>query len=214
MPPRPVTCLLVPLFLFMSCYYLRHCSFSPWYSYSGNWTKRFLLIVCTVMLQNYYEGKIVKLYIRERLFVERMHQKKTNSETLCKIWFVSFVPWLSSSMSRVFYDYHIMYIYIYIIYILFIIYICIYTYKFTNKCHSQTTPFSVWRWPGSESVHIFRADWMFLKNMEVLIQVSLEAFWHSYTCKRKLQFFINKYNFQVSWHDMDFKHALEILFDK
>ena len=166
------------------------------------------------MLQNYYEGKIVKLYIRERLFVERMHQKKTNSETLCKIWFVSFVPWLSSSMSRVFYDYHIMYIYIYIIYILFIIYICIYTYKFTNKCHSQTTPFSVWRWPGSENVHIFRADWMFLKNMEVLIQVSLEAFWHSYTCKRKLQFLINKYNLQVSWHDMDFKHTLGILFDK
>ena len=47
-----------------------------------------------------------------------------------------------------------------------------------------------------------------------MIQVSVEAFWHSYTCKRKLQLFINKYNLQVSWHDMDFKHTLGILFDK
>ena len=44
------------------------------------------LFVCTVMLQNYYEGKIVKLYIRQRSFVERVHQKKANTETLCKIW--------------------------------------------------------------------------------------------------------------------------------
>ena len=33
----------------------------------------------------------VKLYIRESLFVERMHQKKANAETLWKIWFVLFV---------------------------------------------------------------------------------------------------------------------------
>ena len=26
----------------------------------------------------------------ERLFVERMHQKKANAETLCKVWFVPF----------------------------------------------------------------------------------------------------------------------------
>ena len=30
-----------------------------------------------------------------------MHQKKANAETLCKIWFVPFVPWLPSSMSNV-----------------------------------------------------------------------------------------------------------------
>ena len=103
MPPRPVTCLLVLLFLFMSSYYLGHWSFSPWYSFwyshwspsyshSGNLNcrKGFLLIVCTVMLKNYYEGKIVKLYIWERLFVKRMHQKKVNAEMLCKIWFVIF----------------------------------------------------------------------------------------------------------------------------
>ena len=83
MPPRPVTCLLVLLFLFISIYYLGHCSFSPWHSHSGNWncTKGFLLIVCNVMLQNYYEGKIVKLYIRERLFVEKMHRKNPNAKT-------------------------------------------------------------------------------------------------------------------------------------
>ena len=44
------------------------------------------------MLQNYYEGKIVELYIQERLFVEMMHQKKANAETLCKISFAPFVP--------------------------------------------------------------------------------------------------------------------------
>ena len=32
--PRLVTCLLVLLFLFISSYYLGHCSFSPWYSHS------------------------------------------------------------------------------------------------------------------------------------------------------------------------------------
>ena len=101
-PPRPVFCLLFLLFLFMSSYYLGHCSFSPWYSHLGNWscTKNFLLIICTVILQNYYEGKIVRLYIQERWFVERMHQKKANAETLCKIWFVSFVPWLPNSISN------------------------------------------------------------------------------------------------------------------
>ena len=31
---------------------------------------------------------------------------------------------------------------------------------------------------------------------------------------RKLQLFINKYYLQVSWHDMDLKLTLEILFDK
>ena len=33
-----------------------------WYSCSGNWncTKGFLMIVCTITLQNYYEEKIVK----------------------------------------------------------------------------------------------------------------------------------------------------------
>ena len=100
--PHPVTCLLVLLFLFMSSYYLGHCSFSPWYSRSGNWncTKGFLLIVCTVMLQNYYQGTIAKLYIWESLFVEKMHQKKANAKTLCKIKFVPFVPWLPSSMNN------------------------------------------------------------------------------------------------------------------
>ena len=119
--PRLVTCLLFLLFLSVSSYYLGHCSFSPCFSHSGNWdcTKDFLLIVWTVMLQNHYEGKTVKLYFRERLFVERMHQKKTNAETLCKIWFVPFVPWSPSSMCNqdgkwVFYNYHI---HIYNIYI-------------------------------------------------------------------------------------------------
>ena len=37
--------------------------------------------------------------VRESLFVKRMHQKKTNAETLCKIWFVPFVLRLPSSMS-------------------------------------------------------------------------------------------------------------------
>ena len=73
-PPRSVTCLVVLLFLFMSSYCLGHCSFSPWYSRSGNWncTKGFLLIVCTVMLQNYHEGKNckIKLYIREGYLLE------------------------------------------------------------------------------------------------------------------------------------------------
>ena len=44
----------------------------------------------------YYEGKIVSqnciLGIKERLFVERMHQKKANAETSCKIAFVPFFP--------------------------------------------------------------------------------------------------------------------------
>ena len=86
-------CLLV--LSVMSRYYLGHCSISPWYSRSGNWncTKGFSLIAFTVMLQNYHEGKIVRLYIPERLFAERMHQKKVNAETLCKIWFVLFVRW-------------------------------------------------------------------------------------------------------------------------
>ena len=115
-PPAPLTCLLVLLFLFISSYLLGHCPFWPWYSHSGNWnyTKDVLLIFCTVVLQNYYEGKIVKLYIRERLFVERMHQKEANAEKLCKTWFVPFFPWLPfSSMSDhdrnffFFYDYHI-----------------------------------------------------------------------------------------------------------
>ena len=58
-PPRTVTCLLVLLFFFMSSYYLGRCSFPPWHSRSGNWncTKGFLLIVCTLMLQNYFEMK-------------------------------------------------------------------------------------------------------------------------------------------------------------
>ena len=30
----------------------------------------------------------IKLYIRERLFVEMMHQRKANAKTLCKIWSV------------------------------------------------------------------------------------------------------------------------------
>ena len=56
------------------------------------------------------------MYIQKGYLFERMHQKKANAETLCKIWFVSFVPWLPSRMSNhdgkwVFYDYHI-YIYI------------------------------------------------------------------------------------------------------
>ena len=28
----------------------------------------------------------------ERLFVKKIHQNKANAETLCKIWFVPFVP--------------------------------------------------------------------------------------------------------------------------
>ena len=36
-PLPPVTCFLVLLFLFMSSHYLGRCSFSHWYSCSGNW---------------------------------------------------------------------------------------------------------------------------------------------------------------------------------
>ena len=48
----------------------------------------------------------------ERLLVRKMHHKKANAETLCKIWFVLFFSWLPSSMSNhdgkwVFYHYHI-----------------------------------------------------------------------------------------------------------
>ena len=62
---------------------------------------------------------VIELYIRERLFVEKMHPKKAQAETLSKIWFVPFAPWLPSSMSNhyrkwVFYDYIYIYIYIYI----------------------------------------------------------------------------------------------------
>ena len=54
-------------------------------------------------------------------------------------------------------------------------------------------------------------------HMTALIQVSVEAFWHSYTwnlkylCMRKLHLFINKYYLQVSWHYMDLKHILGVL---
>ena len=60
---------------------------------------------------------------------------------------------------------------------------------------------------------------VFKINLTDLIQVSIEAFWHSYTWylkhlrMRKLQLFINKYYLQVFWHDMDFKHTMGILFD-
>ena len=76
--PRLVTCLLFLLFLSVSSYYLGHCSFSPCFSHSGNWdcTKDFLLIVWTVMLQNHYEGKIVELYIRERLLLKRCIRRR------------------------------------------------------------------------------------------------------------------------------------------
>ena len=58
------------------------------------------------MLQN-YKSKIVKMYIQEKWFVEKIHYKETNAETLCKIWFVSFckiwfvsfISWLPGSMS-------------------------------------------------------------------------------------------------------------------
>ena len=56
--------------------------------------------------------------------------------------------------------------------------------------------------------------------MAALIQVSIEAFWHSYDwnlkhlCTRKFRFFVNEYYLPASSHDMDLKHALGILFDK
>ena len=55
-------------YCFYSCLISGRCSFLLKYSTSGNWscTNVFLLIVCTVMLQNYFEGRIVKLYIQER----------------------------------------------------------------------------------------------------------------------------------------------------
>ena len=119
-PPHPGTCLLVVLFLFTSSYYVGHCYFSSWYSRSGNWicTKGFSLIVCTVMLQNYCEGKIVKLYIRERFFIEKIRQKKVNAKTLFKIWiwFGPFSLSLPRSMSNLdgkwVYVYVCVYIYI------------------------------------------------------------------------------------------------------
>ena len=40
------SCLLVLLFLFMSRYYSGHCSFSPWYSRSGNWNFKRIFVDC------------------------------------------------------------------------------------------------------------------------------------------------------------------------
>ena len=47
-------------------------------------TEDVLLIVFTVMLQNYYEEKIVRLYIRERLFLEKKHQRKAIAKPYAK----------------------------------------------------------------------------------------------------------------------------------
>ena len=57
-------------------------------------------------------------------------------------------------------------------------------------------------------------------NFAALIQVSIETFCHSYTWNskhlplRKLQLFITTYYLKVSWHDMNLKLLLGILFDK
>ena len=48
-------------------------------------------ILFIIISQHYFEEKIVELYIRERLFIKKMHQNKGNAEMLCKIWFVHFV---------------------------------------------------------------------------------------------------------------------------
>ena len=68
------------------------------------------------MLQNYYKEKILKLFVGESLFVEMMHQKKANAETLCKILFVSFV--LCRDYLVVWANTIYMYIYIYILWVL------------------------------------------------------------------------------------------------
>ena len=79
--------------------------------------------------------------------------------------------------------------------------------------HSPSWKFSL------HLIHIFRADWKFLTkfdssdssfNKSILTLLYLK----SETSVRKFQLSINKYYLQVSWHDMDLKDALGILFDK
>ena len=93
------------------------CSFLPIYIY---------IFLFTIYIDSFLPFIYIPLYIYifiyiyvpfypfipEMLFVGKMHQKKANTETLFKIWFVLFVPWLPSSMRNhdgkwVFYDYHI-----------------------------------------------------------------------------------------------------------
>ena len=73
---------------------------------------------------------------------------------------------------------------------------------------------------GGKNPPVHSTSWKFslhFIHMTALIQVSVEAFWHSYTWNlkhlriRKLHLFINKYYLQVSWHDMDLKHTLGVL---
>ena len=58
-------------------------------------------------------------------------------------------------------------------------------------------------------VHIFRTTGIFLRNLAVVILVSIVPFWHSYTWNlkhlsiRELDLFITVYYFQVPWHDMN-----------
>ena len=53
----------------------------------------YIYIKCNINTSTYMTNVVfVATYIRERLFVEKMHQKKVNTEVLCKIWFVAFVP--------------------------------------------------------------------------------------------------------------------------
>ena len=128
------------------------------------------------MLQNYYEWKIVELYIRERLFVKKMHQKKANAETLCKIWFVPFIPWLPSSMRNldgkwVFYDYHI-YIYIYI------------SSKLSKTYKFATESFTPW-------MTIFKHDFPYLINVLNTLMPDIS------TITRNIYIYINIYIYYI-----------------
>ena len=76
--------------------------------------------------------------------------------------------------------------------------------------------FTLWKF-SLDFVRILRTNWIFELNFAALIQVSIDAFWHSFVWNlnhvrmRKLQLFITRYDWQVSWHDMNFKLTLGYL---
>ena len=58
-----------------------------------------LYVCCLFYVANLLWNKIFRTVCLETQFVERIHQKKANPETLSEIWFVTCVSWLTSSVS-------------------------------------------------------------------------------------------------------------------
>ena len=81
---------------------LQRSTFSPWYSCSEDWNciKRLFVNCLYCNTAELLWRKNCKIVYWEGLFVNRMHQKKVNAKMACKIWFLSFVSWLPSSMSN------------------------------------------------------------------------------------------------------------------